>query len=111
MRFGDLKITEKLECPICLEISICVIQPQCTHHVCIDCFKRCHLNRNNPEGEPVFPYPEIEDEYFDSAENESKWEDYPLIEVYNNEWNAWDGAREEKYEREENLRKCPICRR
>jgi hypothetical protein len=63
--FGDLKITEQLECPICFEVSICVIQPQCTHHVCISCFKRCHFNHNNPEGEPIFPYPDVEDEYFD----------------------------------------------
>ena len=41
-----------------------------------------------------------------------KWEkDYPLIKIHKEEWNKWDDKNNEKYENEENLRNCPICRK
>jgi hypothetical protein len=52
----------------------------------------------------------MEDEYYDDAEN-IKWINYPLIKLYNEEWNKWDDTKKQKYEQEENLRKCPICRK
>lgn len=105
--FGETK----LECPICLETKKCISQPTCNHHICIDCFKRCYYEEKSND-EPIFPYSsDIEDEY-ESDQLNAKWDnDYPLINIYNEEWNRWEDAREEKYESEQNLRKCPICRK
>ena len=106
---GVLQMSGILECPICLENKECISQPRCKHSLCIDCFKRCHYGEN-PDDEPVFPYPDIEDEYYDDSQN-AKWANYPLIEIYNTAHNKWDDERIEKYEKEENLRVCPLCRR
>jgi hypothetical protein len=107
---GHLEITDNLECPICAEVKECISQPRCNHSVCITCFKRCYYGDENIEGEPIFPYPDIEDEYYDDREN-IKWENYPLIQMYDEEWNKWDDAKNKKYNQEENLRKCPLCRK
>ena len=56
---GILEINNKLECPICLEIKICISQPRCEHSVCVDCFKRCYYGHKNRDGEPIFPYSDI----------------------------------------------------
>lgn len=40
-----------------------VSQPNCEHTLCINCFKRCYYGEN----EPTFPYPDIEDEYYDDS--------------------------------------------
>lgn len=111
MMFGILEISSNLECPICLEVKECISQPNCKNHsLCIRCFKRCYYGDENLEYQPIFPYPDIEDEYYDDMDN-IKWENYPLIKFYNEEWNKWDDTRIEKYVQEENLRKCPICRK
>ena len=107
---GVLEISDNVECPICLEVKRSISQPNCEHTVCIKCFKRCHYGDDNAENEPKFPYPDIEDEYYDNTEN-PKWENnYPLIKIYNEEWNKWDDKKIQKYTNEENLRKCPLCR-
>lgn len=105
---GHFEITDNLECPICAEVKECISQPNCDHSVCISCFKRCYYG--DEEGEPIFPYPDIEDEYYDDTEN-IKWENYPLIKMYDEEWNKWDDAKNKKYNQEEYLRKCPLCRK
>lgn len=106
---GILEISNNIDCPICLEVKKCISQPRCNHSLCISCFKRCYYGDN--DGEPVFPYPDIEDEYYDDTEN-IKWaNDYPLIKIYNEEFNKWDDEKMEKYENEHNLRLCPICRK
>ena len=108
---GILEVTCNLECPICLEVTECISQPRCNHSVCISCFKRCYYGDKNIDGEPIFPYPDIEDEYYDDPDNIKWFNYYPLIEIYNEEWNKWDDERVEKYEQEEYLRSCPICRK
>ena len=112
MMFGKaLKVIDNLECVICLEIKRSMSYPNCDHTSCIECFKRCYYGDCNVENEPVFPYPEIKDEY-DDDENNPIWElEYPLIKKYNEEWNAWDDERLCKYEDEKNLRMCPLCRK
>ena len=111
MRFGILDLSDNVECPVCLEVKRSISQPNCEHTLCIDCFKRCYYGDESREGEPHFPYPDIEDEYYDDQEN-PKWEnDYPLIKIYNEEWNKWDDKRDQKRENEEYLAKCPLCRK
>jgi hypothetical protein len=58
---GVLVIKDNIECPICTEYKRGVSQPRCSHFVCIDCFKRCYYGDESREGEPAFPYPEVED--------------------------------------------------
>jgi hypothetical protein len=108
---GYLEIKDNIECPICLEIKRGIVQPRCEHFLCIECFKRCYYGDQNREGEPQFPYPEIEDEYYEDQRN-TKWDiDYPLIKIHNEEWNEWDDKQIEKFNREKYLRKCSICRK
>jgi hypothetical protein len=108
---GILEISDNLECSICLENKRSITQPNCEHTVCIKCFKRCYYGDDNTENEPKFPYPYIEDEYYEDQDNQ-KWDtDYPLIKIYNEEWDKWDDEKNQKYENEENLRKCPLCRK
>jgi hypothetical protein len=88
--------------------------PKCDHKLCIDCFKRCYYGDDDleaKENEPQFPYPDIEDEYYDDQDN-SRWEiDYPLIEKYNKDWNEWDNNKQSKYNTENYLRMCTLCRK
>jgi hypothetical protein len=61
-------------------------------------------------GEPVFPYPDIEDEYDEDTEN-IKWKnEYPLIETYNINYNEWDDKKNEEKENNKHLLLCPLCR-
>jgi hypothetical protein len=107
---GILELSNNLECPICLEIKECLSQPRCKHSLCISCFKRCYYGDEN-EGEPIFPYYDVVEEYFNDPEN-IKWEnDYPLIKIYKEEWNKWDDEKMKKSEDEEYLKKCPLCRK
>jgi hypothetical protein len=58
-------------------------------------------------GEPVFPYPDIYDEYYEDIEN-PKWKtnNYPLIEIYNRDYDIWEYNKNN----EQSLRNCPVCR-
>ena len=106
---GILEVSSNLECPICLEFKECISQSKCNHSLCISCFKRMYYE--DVENEPIFPYSDdIEDEYHDDPKN-IKWDNYPLINTYNEEWNTWEDARQEKYKQETYLRRCPICRK
>ncbi len=111
---GILDISDNVDCPICLENKRGISQPKCDHKLCIDCFKRCYYGDDDleaKENEPQFPYPDIEDEYYDDQDN-SKWKiDYPLIEKYNEDWNAWDDNKRIKYNTEDYLRICALCRK
>lgn len=109
---GILEISNNIiNCPICLEGKKCISQPRCNHYVCISCFKRCYYGDSDSYGEPIFPYPDIEDEYYDDQENIKWMKNYPLIKIYNEEWNKWDDEKSKKYANEHNLRVCPICRK
>lgn len=105
---GVLEMKDDIECPICLEIKRSISFPKCEHFVCIDCFKTCFCF--DDEEQPPFPYPDIEDEYDDDPDN-PKWNNYPLIKIFNDEINRLEDIREEKYENSENLRRCPLCRK
>lgn len=106
---GNLTFQDNTECPICLEIKLGISYPNCHHSICIDCFTRCYYGDYSDE--PQFPYPELEDEYYND-EDHPKWElNYPLIKEYHEKWNKWDDDRETKYEDQQYLRRCGICRK
>lgn len=109
---GILNIINNVECPICYELTTCLSQPKCDHYICISCFKRCYYGDKNNDNEPMFPYPDIENEYYADPEN-IKWKNnYPLIDIYNNICDELDEEYELKRSLEEiYLAKCPICRK
>ena len=108
---GILPIIKNAECPICLEIKTCISQPRCDHYTCIDCFKRCYYGENI--NEPPFPYPEIENEYYNHSDpDDPEWFiKYPLIQKYNDDFNALLDQKEEKMNSEYYLQQCPLCRK
>jgi hypothetical protein len=62
--------------------------------------------------EPKFPYSEdVQNEYDEDQDNAEFLARYPLIEKWDKDWNKWEQEKDAKYEREQNLRICPICRR
>jgi len=98
---GILDVVEDVECPVCLEVKRSVLQPNCEHTMCIDCFKRCRYGAETVG--PEFPRPDIEDEYDDDTDN-PKWEDdYPSIKKYHQEYNKWDDEQKREYQREKKL--------
>lgn len=111
---GFLPIIDNKECPICLNITRSISQPNCEHTLCLKCFKRCYYGDEDLENEPIFPYPDIEDNYYDNPnwqnDNPNWQNEYPLIEEFNNKWNKWDDSREEKRDNETYLHNCPLCR-
>lgn len=109
---GVLDFIDNLECPVCLDTKRCVSQPRCDHFICIDCFKRCYFMDDTNEGAPNFPYPEIEEEYDEDTDN-PKWTDYeyPLIKLYYEQLDEYEYAKAEKYNSENYLRLCPLCRK
>jgi hypothetical protein len=106
---GKLIFMDNFDCCICLENKRCVSMPKCNHFVCIDDFKRLSYGEKR-QNEPPFPYPELEDDYDGRNHNNNKYDDDPVIIKYNEDHNKWDDAYDEKYENEENLRNCPLCR-
>lgn len=120
---------DEAECPICLEVKRSVKLPNCNHTSCIDCTKRCYYGSDAPSQMPQFPYPEIEALFFDelvstmltnlpnSNGDRDRWEScnnwhekYPLIKKFQDDWDEWMESLNFKDD-EDNLKKCPICRR
>jgi hypothetical protein len=59
------------------------------------------------ENEPKFPYDsDVEEEYWETQDEDSKWDLDAHIIRWRDAWNAWDDARQTS----ENLRICPLCR-
>jgi hypothetical protein len=108
---GILKTTENVYCPVCFETKLGISYPNCSHTACIDCMKRFFYGECI--NEPAFPYPEIEDEYYDEDDDDVRRQlktDYPLIKPHLEECRVWEEDAARVYENEEYLRKCPICR-
>ena len=106
--FGkELTLVGEMECPVCFEARSGVVQPKCNHVTCLECFKRMRYGDEDLDNEPKFPYSsEIEEEYWETQDEDPKWELDLNIIRWNEEWNAWDDARQPSA----NLQICPICR-
>lgn len=106
---GELIFTkDNTDCPICLECKMSVKHINCKHTICIECFKKCFACEDVLY--PVFPYnDQIQLEWEEDPDNE-RWEKYPLIKSWNAMCIKIDNECEEKYEEQEYLRKCPMCR-
>jgi hypothetical protein len=107
-----LTIVENTECPICMDIKTGVTLLNCSHSICVDCFKRCMYGEDIS---PVpFPYPiEVEDEYYDNGGQDDPEfiKKYPLVKKYERDCKKQDIKKSIKYQQEENLRMCPYCRK
>jgi len=106
---GHLQIVDTVECPVCYESKRGVQQPNCTHTICIECFKNCYYGILI---EPTFPYSEeIErqcEEYGCITDYPPEFiEKYPLLVEYENEYNKRLDAQEEMIHING---KCPLCR-
>lgn len=99
---GVLEFIDVFECPICFETSEAVSYPNCSHFVCMDCFKRSWYGKSFPP----FPIPDIYDDYLQDPSN-TKWDAYLVITKWKDTINE---IRENKYQEQNYLRKCPICR-
>jgi hypothetical protein len=96
------------ECVICLDCQPGMTQPNCTHAICVSCFKRCYGYCNDDAGQPTFPYTAAIEHEYDKDPNNPKWQtDYPLLQVYEAEWILWDDA---KYLETQRTARCPLCR-
>lgn len=108
---GKLIVFDSEECPICLDIKDCVCLPFCSHHVCVDCLKKCYEFDEDSENEPEFPYSQEIQEEYEKMKEYGKWENDELINKYKEECNEWECKREIAHEEKKNLRCCPICRK
>jgi hypothetical protein len=105
---------EPEECPICMDTGPSVVQPDCSHAVCISCFKRCRFDGPAKPEQPPFPYQNQEDEYFDwdpRQEGRHPLYDDPLVVAWDDNLTRLEEEWAHRYRNEENLRKCPICRK
>lgn len=101
--FGILKIMNSIaKCSICLRKRKGVSQPTCCHIICIECFKQCYF----VEGNPLFPYPEMKDEYDNDPYN-IKWDEYPNITRWNKDCVQLEDIRDNKIYF--NTQVCPFC--
>jgi hypothetical protein len=105
---GVLQFKDNEFCCICLDTTRCV-KNKCNHYICINDFKRCFYGEPRV-GEPLFPYPELEDDYYRKNQHHPSYENDPVIIKYHQDRRKWDDYYDIKYQSEGNLRKCPICR-
>lgn len=106
-RTGKLDILDDLVCSACLETRRSVLLPTCSHTLCIRCFRNYYYNEDiDDENEPIFPYPDIEEEYSNNPED-PKWEKYyPLIKIFNERWNIRGENQIDDY-----LHRRPVCKK
>lgn len=102
------------ECVVCMENDMTLVRiPNCTHHMCVACFKRVLYGK--PPVFPQFPYDDdVNDAYDDVHRGTPEYDEfiklYPLIARWERQYDWVDEQHDLDHEREENLRRCPICR-
>lgn len=95
-------------CQMCGVTRRCAAHPVCGHSLCTDCFGD-HYYGECDYDEPVFPYPEIADEYW--ADADSEWWDleYPALRQYHRLHKSWIRRRRQTRMQHGRKRTCPIC--
>ena len=74
-----------------------------------DCFADHYYGECGDADEPVFPYPEIADEYWPDADN-GWWDlEYPALRQYHQLHKSWIRRRRHKRMQRGGKRTCPIC--
>jgi hypothetical protein len=111
---GELKFSDNVVCLQCNSKGEGVTYPRCDHYLCLQCFDNIWYSyRKIPN--PKFPYnEEIEDKYYDDIMNDNnykKWENYPLIKLYEKQKDLIERLREELFRKYEPLQECHICKK
>lgn len=107
----DLDITNEVkECPICLEEQHYHIKMwECNHRICNECFRHVHYGTFNIE-QPVFPYPEKEEEYWNTSDDEFLKDDEKVTE-WSKQCDEYDELiKQNIYDYKKIFDKCPLCR-
>ncbi|MFK5969993.1 MAG: hypothetical protein QM487_07750, partial [Candidatus Marithrix sp.] len=118
---GKLRFSNKIDCPICLDIKDGCAMPRCNHYICLDCFKTIYFETSNYL--PSFPFPRIEN-YYDRLHNNLSdmiQEEHPEIKISSSQWNIicayeklvkkWsDKFKIRSHDEFKILDKCPLCR-
>lgn len=107
---GVLIFKDDVECVVCYDTTRVVSLPNCDHFVCIGCFQRMYYGEEITP--PEFPYPDNEEE----IDNEGTYSPeliakYPLLATYQLEYDIYEILCEVQRANEENLRRCPLCRK
>jgi len=103
-----LSFVDSMDCCICFKTTLGVSFPNCNHYTCIPCHNRCWFGPDRIEIE--FPYcDEIKKLYLSDRQN-SLWKKDSKIKEYNEKSSKLEYERMDQWEREINLRKCPMCR-
>ena len=103
-----LSFIDSMECSICFKTDRGVSFPNCLHYTCIPCHKRCFFGPDPVE--PEFPYCNDIKRLYLSDQCNSIWLNDPKIKEYKLKDNKLEVDRMDQWERETNLRKCPLCR-
>jgi len=107
LNFGNLEFSED-ECPTCLDTKTCLKLLNCSHKQCVDCFRRSWYGKERPD--IPFPIPELEEEYYDTSE-EDRWQQNQLVVDWQARCDIAYDLWESEHQREQNLRCCPLCRK
>lgn len=103
-----LSFTESVECCVCFKTERGVSFPNCLHYTCIPCHKRCFFGPTPKEIE--FPYCDDIKKLYYRDSSASVWEKDSKIKRYIEECDRLETERMDQWEKEENLRKCSLCR-
>ena len=98
---GELKQMKNMECNICMEVSLCLKQAYCTHHLCVDCFKHCYFSFADVRP-PQHPYPP---RYTGTNERDTR-ESHALAQVYMSDVVDY----KKTIHQNKKSARCPFCR-
>ena len=99
----------KANCSNCSKFGRVVNQPKCKHFLCLECSRKCYFGTETYLEEPVFPYPDMEHDYFSDMENPYWKKKYPLIKSFEERWNRWDAFTNRSSNIRRLSKKCPTC--
>jgi hypothetical protein len=106
---GDLIFKSNTKCVWCDNITRCISFPKCDHYACIRCFKRVYgfFSINSPD----FPYPKLENEYFEGDDNvQNKFQKkYPEIKIWEDICCEIADLEEYIQDKFSKYKKCPKC--
>jgi len=109
---GLLKISDGLECLKCHKTGR-VVQHNCEHVLCIECFKVCYYGKPLTYIErPLFPYPNVpglEYDYKNDPTNSILNIKYPFLKKYTIELEVYNKEMAEYQVYQKFGRRCPMC--
>lgn len=103
-----LEVDDCIDCPICFSENVEGIKnPRCKHYLCNSCFKIIYNFDVKYEDEPLFPFPDKEEEYYLDPDFFS--EDI-VINSWKKRWLSWNNEKRKKKLGYNFIKHCPLCR-